>query len=126
MNIGTMIKDKRIEKGMTMKKLSEIMEVSEGTISRWESGDIENIRRKKIAKLSEVLDISIYDLMGFQKPKGEPTLVRSPKKDHIPFQSDSDKRIATVMDNIKGFAPDKRERVLSTIEAIIDVEKKSK
>lgn len=66
MNIGLLIKEKRIEKNMTMKQLADIMEVSEGTVSRWESGDIENIRRQKIKKLSEVLDISIYTLMGWE------------------------------------------------------------
>lgn len=66
MNIGLLIKEKRIEKNMTMKQLADIMKVSEGTVSRWESGDIENIRRQKIKKLSEVLDISIYTLMGWE------------------------------------------------------------
>ena len=66
MNIGLLIKEKRIEKNTTMKQLADIMKVSEGTVSRWESGDIENIRRQKIKKLSEVLDISIYTLMGWE------------------------------------------------------------
>ena len=66
MNIGLLIKEKRIEKNMTMKQLADIMKVSEGTVSRWESGDIENIRRQKIKKLSEVLNISIYTLMGWE------------------------------------------------------------
>ena len=68
MEIGMMIKQKRIEKGMTMKELADVMEVSEGTISRWESGDIENIKRKKIAKLSEVLGLSVYAIMGWNEP----------------------------------------------------------
>ena len=65
MEIGELINSKRTEKGLTMKKLAELMGVSEGTISRWESGDIENIKRKKIEKLSKVLGISIYELMGW-------------------------------------------------------------
>lgn len=69
MEIGTLIRDKRTEKGMTMKALAKLMDVSEGTISRWESGDIENIKRKKIVKLSEILDISIYTIMGWPEPK---------------------------------------------------------
>lgn len=64
MEIGTLIKNKRIEKQMTMKQLADLMEVSEGTVSRWESGDIENIKRKKMVKLSNILDISIYTIMG--------------------------------------------------------------
>jgi transcriptional regulator with XRE-family HTH domain len=69
MNIGTLIKEKRTEKNLTMKQLADKMEVSEATISRWESGDIENIKRKKIVMLSKVLDISIYDIMGWVDPK---------------------------------------------------------
>ena len=57
------------KKNLTMKQLADKMEVSEATISRWESGDIENIKRKKIVMLSKILDISIYDIMGWVDPK---------------------------------------------------------
>jgi transcriptional regulator with XRE-family HTH domain len=67
MEIGALLREKRKQKGLTMKKLADIVEVSEGTISRWESGDIKNIKRSKIEKLSDVLEISPYTIMGWKK-----------------------------------------------------------
>lgn len=65
MKIDELIYSKRIEKGLTMKQLADAVGVSEGTISRWESGRIANMRRDKIAKLSSVLDIPVEILMGW-------------------------------------------------------------
>lgn len=69
MEIGALLREKRKKKGLTMKRLADIVEVSEGTISRWESGDIKNIKRAKIEKLSDVLEISPYTIMGWKEPK---------------------------------------------------------
>lgn len=52
------IRERRLEKGLTMKELSLRIGVSEGTISRWESGEITSMRVKAAAALSRVLDIS--------------------------------------------------------------------
>ena len=64
MNISNFIKTKRIELGLTMKNVADYVGVSEGTISRWESGEIKNMKRNKIAKLSQILKISPMKLMG--------------------------------------------------------------
>ena len=49
--VKDLIHDKRLELGMTMKELSQKVGVSEGTISRWESGEIANMRRGAIVTL---------------------------------------------------------------------------
>lgn len=59
------LKNRRIEKGLTMKEVAAKVGVSEGTISRWESGNIENMRRDKISKLADALDISPSEIMGW-------------------------------------------------------------
>lgn len=64
MNISNLIKNRRLELGLTMKEIANYVGVSEGTISRWESGEIKNMKRNKIAKLSQILKISPLDLMG--------------------------------------------------------------
>lgn len=68
MDIKDRIKSNRIALGLTMKELSEKVGVSECTISRWESGDIENMRRDKIAALSQTLGISPLEILGFADP----------------------------------------------------------
>lgn len=76
MNIGLFIKNKREELNMTMKELSAKVGVSEGTISRWESGEIANMRRDKIFKLSKALNVSVCTLMEWDEPEEseEPSL----------------------------------------------------
>lgn len=46
MDIGTLIFTKRKEKGYSQKELADKVGVSEATISRWESGEIKNMKRK--------------------------------------------------------------------------------
>lgn len=57
MEIKDLIKSKRIELGMTMKELGDAVGVSEATISRYESGQIANMKRTTIISLSKVLGI---------------------------------------------------------------------
>ena len=52
------LKRRRIELNLTMADVADKVGVSEATISRWESGDIANMRRDKIALLAKVLQIS--------------------------------------------------------------------
>ena len=42
------------------------MGVSEATVSRWESGDIDNMRRDKIAALAKALDLDPRIIMGWE------------------------------------------------------------
>lgn len=65
--VKDIIKDKRLEHNMTMKELAEKVGVSEGTISRWESGEIANMRRGAITSLSKVLNIPPNVLMGWDE-----------------------------------------------------------
>lgn len=64
-NIGKIIHDRRIELGLTMKELADKCDVSEATISRYESGNIKNMRRDVVAALAKALDISPKILMGW-------------------------------------------------------------
>lgn len=64
-NIGKIIHDRRSELGLTMKELAEKVGVAEGTISRWESGEIKNMRRDAVAALAKALNLSPKILMGW-------------------------------------------------------------
>ena len=58
MGTKDIIKQRRIELGLTMKELANKVGVSEATISRWESGNIATMKQTKIALLAKVLGIS--------------------------------------------------------------------
>ena len=65
MEIKDIIRNKRIELQLTMKQVADAVGVSEGTVSRWESGEIENMRRDKVASLSKLLSIDPRIIMGW-------------------------------------------------------------
>lgn len=65
MEINELLKNRRVELGLTMKDVAAACSVSEGTVSRWESGEIENMRRDKISSLARILQISPIDIMGW-------------------------------------------------------------
>ena len=67
--INEILKDRRIKLNMTMLDVAKKVGVSEGTISRWESGDIANMKRDKIAALARTLQISPGVIMGWEEPK---------------------------------------------------------
>ena len=58
MEVKDILKARRQELGLTMKEVAGLVGVNEGTISRWESGDIANMRRDKIMALAKALQIS--------------------------------------------------------------------
>lgn len=64
-NIKNILKNRRIELGLTMGDVAEAVGVSEATISRWESGAIVNMKRSRIYSLAKVLQISPIIIMGY-------------------------------------------------------------
>lgn len=66
MDVKDVLRNRRIELGMTLKQVADAVGVSEGTVSRWESGDIDNMRRDRIAALSKVLRLDPLIIMGME------------------------------------------------------------
>lgn len=62
-DIGKMIHDLRIAKGMTLEEVGNIVGVGKSTVRKWETGMIANMKRDKIAKLAKALDISPSTIM---------------------------------------------------------------
>lgn len=57
MNIGAMIYSRRKELGLTLEDVGNYVGVSKSTVKKWETGYIKNMRRDKIALLSELLHL---------------------------------------------------------------------
>lgn len=64
MNIGEKLKIRRKELNLTMLQVAKKTGVSEATVSRWESGDIANMRRDKIVSLANALKVTPAFIMG--------------------------------------------------------------
>lgn len=72
MEVKDLINSRRVSLGLTMKELADRIGVSEGTISRWESGEISNMKRDKIVALSKALSVSPSAIMGWEDPQEKP------------------------------------------------------
>lgn len=66
MNIQGIIKKRRLDLDLTMKDVAKALGVSEATVSRYESGDIQNMGIDKIEALASVLRCSPGYLMGWE------------------------------------------------------------
>lgn len=59
-----LIKEKRLEMGMTMKQLGQKVGVTTATVSRWESGEISALKAETIRKVADALHISPLVFIG--------------------------------------------------------------
>lgn len=66
MEISKIIKNRRIELGLTLKEVADSLGVAESTVSRYESSDIQNMGIDKIEALAKVLKCSPGYLMGWE------------------------------------------------------------
>ncbi len=66
MSVQDIIKRRRLELDLTLKQVAKALGVSEGTVSRYESGEIQNMGIDKIEALSRVLRCSPGYLMGWE------------------------------------------------------------
>lgn len=57
------LKQRRMELGLTMLDVAKLVGVSEATISRYESGNIKNMRRDRIEKYAKALRVSPSDFL---------------------------------------------------------------
>lgn len=65
------IKKKRMELNLTLEQVGDMVGVGKSTVRKWETGDIENMKRDKIMKLSKALRVSPAYIMGMEEDKTE-------------------------------------------------------
>ena len=68
MEIGKIIKDARIAKGLTQEQLGSIVGVQKSAIAKYENGRVVNIKRSTLQKLAIALDLKGSDLIDEKKP----------------------------------------------------------
>ena len=64
--IGKRLKSRRKQLGLTQKQVADRMGLSEGSISRYESGKIENATTRVFSKFAVVLKVEPSWLIGFK------------------------------------------------------------
>lgn len=125
-DIGDFLREQRIRKELTQKAVADFVGVTEATVSRWESGEIGNMRRDRIAKLANILDISPLHLMGdisdpnhpwhdYPKPDG-PEYYHDPEVARIAQEMHDNPGIKVLFDAGRGLSKESIEEVRRFIE----------
>lgn len=65
--MSNFLKNRRVELGLSVRDVAKAVGVSAPTVSRWESGEIANMRRDRIAKYAEVLKTTPTFIMTGEK-----------------------------------------------------------
>ena len=67
MDTNEKLKARRKELGLTLEDVAKIVGVGKSTVRKWETGDIANMKRDKIALLSKALKVSPAFIMGWEE-----------------------------------------------------------
>lgn len=65
-NMGAIIKQLRLQKGITQEELGKVIGVQKSAIRKYESGMVQNIKRSSIKKLADFFDVSPSYLLGYE------------------------------------------------------------
>lgn len=71
------INERRKQLNLTLKEIADFVGVSEATVSRWESGNIANMRRDRISALAQILRVSPIDIMGISSDSNDLSAVKA-------------------------------------------------
>lgn len=104
MMLNAKLRERRKQLGLSMKEVANIVGVAEATISRWETGDISNMKRDKIALYAKALNLSPSEIMGLDDQPDHTTA--TPTKDDIKFAlfNGSEGITDEMYDEVKAFA----------------------
>lgn len=70
MEIGKILKQRRLELKLTLEDVGNAVGVGKSTVKKWEDGYIANMKRDKIASLASILQISPSVIMGWNDENG--------------------------------------------------------
>lgn len=86
MNIGDIMRTRRQELGLTLEEVGDYVGVGKSTVRKWEHGDIENMKRDKIALLSKILKLSPLTFITGEVEYGTPdNIIPLPKMKKVPL-----------------------------------------
>lgn len=62
MNIGEILKESRIEKGLSVIEVARILDIDRTTYFRYENNQVKNIPIQNLLKLIDLLDIDLNEI----------------------------------------------------------------
>lgn len=87
MEIGKILKQRRLELKLTLEDVGNAVGVGKSTVKKWEDGYIANMKRDKIASLASVLQISPSVIMGWNDENGAfvNNIIPMPRLNNVPL-----------------------------------------
>lgn len=67
------LKKRRLELGLTLKNVADIVGVTESTVRKWEVGIIANMKKNKLEKLANALQTTIPYILGLEDNEDKKT-----------------------------------------------------
>ena len=67
MEMGDIIRQLRLQRGLTQEELGKVIGVQKSAIRKYESGMVENMKRSSIKKLADFFNVSPSFLMGMEE-----------------------------------------------------------
>ena len=121
--VKDIIRMRRKSLGLTLEDVAEKVNVNASTVMRWESGDIDNMKRDKIASLAEVLKISPAVIMGWDAPieTVKVTVYQNPLYHSKDIDKKTTQKIDRIVTKLEALPEANRDYLLDIIESMLNV-----
>ena len=117
MTIGDFIRIRRKELDLTLDDISSACGVSKTTVLRWERGEITNMKRNRIEKLSEILRVSPVIFVNDTIEDYNAALKKPTPDVQLP-EADIDAVTAEIVDLIQQMTDDQRLSLLQFVRSL--------
>lgn len=107
MEVGKLIKEARLSKGLTQEELGGIVGVQKSAIAKYENGRVVNIKRSTLQKLAIALDLKGSDLIAEKPTAADDGLSEN---------------ITKLVDFAKTVPEDKAAMILQVMKSIVESE----
>lgn len=118
MEIGAIIKNARLEKGLTQEELGNMVGVQKSAIAKYENGRVVNIKRSTLQKLALALNLKGSDLIS--DIKGSEIMIETK-----PTAYDDDglpEGVFKLIEFARSVPEDKAEMVLQVMKTIVEAD----
>jgi len=111
LDVGFLIKQNRLAKGMTQEELAEKVGVKKSAVAKWENGRVSEIKRSNLKMISDVLGINPNLLLGdeYTETKKEPAMYDG--------LSENQKKLIEFAQTVP---EDKAEMILKVMRSIVE------
>lgn len=123
-NLGRRIYDARNLLNLTLEAVGQYVGVGKSTVRKWENGTIKNMRRDKIKKLSEILQVSPGYIMGWTDDPSDYGDNPLPKDTNAPTKTEEDLTPfeREVLSKLRLLSEDQQRAFLAYLITLLDMQ----